>query len=174
MGGLKIVVAGPKGSGKSAISAYLSGQSDILRVDSYSATAGVRILEFDTSVKGHADPASVELWDASGDHAYENCWKAIMQDADGVILVYNPDGPGQDQQLGDWFEFFVRKNGLKDEQCMAIAFRTATENAERFRPPQLFSKITAALQTTDKTKEIREMFDDFVKTIITVNQRARK
>ena len=41
-----------------------------------------------------------------------------MADTDGVILVYNPDIPSQDQQLLDWFEFFVRKNGLSDEQCM--------------------------------------------------------
>lgn len=49
---------------------------------------------------------------------FEGCWKAIMTDADAVILVYNPDAPSQDQQIMDWFEFFVRKNGLRDEQCM--------------------------------------------------------
>ena len=43
-----------------------------------------------------------------------------MADSDGVLLVYNPDAPSQDQQLVDWFEFFVRKNGLKDEQCMVF------------------------------------------------------
>ena len=91
MPGFKIVVAGPQGSGKSAISSFLAGQTEGLRVDSYSATAGVRILEFDTQVKSVSEPVSVELWDASGDHAYENCWKAIMQGADGVVLVYNPD-----------------------------------------------------------------------------------
>ena len=41
-----------------------------------------------------------------------------MDEADGVLLIYNPDAPSQDQQLGDWFEYFVRRNGLKDEQCM--------------------------------------------------------
>jgi Rab-like protein 5 len=174
MPGFKIVVAGPQGSGKSAISSFLAGQTEGLRVDSYSATAGVRVLEFDMQVKSVSEPVSVELWDASGDHAYENCWKAIMQGADGVVLVYNPDSPGQDQQLGDWFEFFVHKNGLKNEQCMVIALRTAGSNADKFRPPALFSKVTAALQTPEKAKEIREMFEDFLKMVSTANQRARK
>jgi len=175
MPGLKLIVAGPKGSGKSAIASYLSGHNEgSIKIDQYNPTAGVRILEFDTPVKGANEPVSVELWDASGDHAYENCWKAIMQDADGVILIYNPDSPGQDQQLGDWFEFFVRKNGLKDEQCIAIAFRTALESAERFRPPPLFSKVTAALQTAANSQEIKEMFSDFMKSLSTLNQRSRK
>lgn len=54
---------------------------------------------------------------------FEACWKAIMLDADGVVLVYNPDSPGQDQQLQDWFNFFVRNNGLKEEQCLIFAHR---------------------------------------------------
>ncbi len=41
-----------------------------------------------------------------------------MSDADGVILMYNPDSPAQDQQIVEWFEYFVKKNGLTDEQCM--------------------------------------------------------
>jgi len=66
-------------------------------------------------------------------YRYEGCWRAIMADADGVVLVYNPDAPSQDEQLLDWFDFFVKKNGLKDEQCMIFAHRSADSN-ERFRP----------------------------------------
>ena len=91
MGGVKLVVAGPKGCSKSSISSFLSGQADRINLDTYNPTAGVRILEFDTQVKGYNDPISVELWDASGDHQYENCWKGILDGADGVILIYNPD-----------------------------------------------------------------------------------
>ncbi len=43
-----------------------------------------------------------------------------MTSTDGVILVYNPDAPAQDQQIADWFDFFVRRNNLKDEQCMVF------------------------------------------------------
>ena len=57
-----------------------------------------------------------------------------MADADGVILVYNPDAPSQDQQINDWFDYFVKKNGLKDEQCMILAHRTSPSGGDRFRP----------------------------------------
>jgi precorrin-3B methylase len=56
-----------------------------------------------------------------------------MNEADGVILIYNPDAPGQDQQLGHWFDFFVKNNGLSDEQCLIFAHRVNPSN-ERFRP----------------------------------------
>ena len=56
-----------------------------------------------------------------------------MNEADGVLLVYNPDAPAQDQQIGDWFDFFVRKNGLRDEQCMVFAHRQSLNNNEKFR-----------------------------------------
>ena len=56
-----------------------------------------------------------------------------MADADGVILIYSPDVPSQDQQLNDWFDYFVKRNGLRDEQCIILAHRTGN-NSERFKP----------------------------------------
>ncbi len=67
-------------------------------------------------------------------YSYEACWRSIMHEADGVILIYNPDSPGQDQQIGDWYDFFVRKNGLKDEQCLVFAHRLGQGSSDRFRP----------------------------------------
>lgn len=55
-----------------------------------------------------------------------------MAYTDGVILVYNPDAPSQEQQLNDWFDFFVRRNGLKDEQCLIFAHRSGS--SEKFKP----------------------------------------
>jgi len=63
-----------------------------------------------------------------------------MLDSDGVVLIYNPDAPSQDQQLNDWFDFFVKRNNMKDEQCLILAHRTgnvggnSVSTAERFRP----------------------------------------
>jgi intraflagellar transport protein 22 len=131
---LKVVFAGPKGVGKSDAANFISGQSDKLIVkDRYEPTSGVRILEFDMTLRGVSDDINIELWDCSGDHQYESCWKAIMHESDGVVLMYNPDVAGQDQQLGDWFDYFVRRNGLKDEQSMVFAHRTG-DSSEKFRP----------------------------------------
>jgi GTPase SAR1 family protein len=57
---LKLVVAGPKGSGKTTISNFLSGSKETLKIDKYDPTYGLRILEID----------DVEIWDISGDQMY--------------------------------------------------------------------------------------------------------
>lgn len=165
---LKIVLVGPKGAGKTSIGNYLVGQSQILCPENanYDPTAGVRILEFEARNHG------IELWDASGDHKYETCWKAIMADTDGVVLVYNPDAPSQDQQINDWFDYFVKKNGLKDEQCMILAHKTSAGSSERFRPPPLFSRVSAALTGVNSGPDIKAMFDKLAAEIASEKQQS--
>lgn len=63
-----------------------------------------------------------------------------MHESDGVVLIYNPDAPGQDQQIGDWFDFFVRKNNMKDEQCIVFAHRQ-NEGSDKFRPRKLYTLL---------------------------------
>ena len=99
----------------------------------YNPTAGVRIIEFESKISGSVE--NIELWDSSGDHSYESCWGAIMNEADAVLLIYNPDAPSQDSQLGDWYDYFVKRNGLRDDQCLIFAHRLSNSNSgERFRP----------------------------------------
>lgn len=59
-----------------------------------------------------------------------------MAYTDGVILVYDPDSPGQDQQLTLWYDFFVKRNGLRDEQCLIFAHRGNSN--EKFKPRKIF------------------------------------
>jgi GTPase SAR1 family protein len=54
---LKLVLLGPKQSGKSTIANFLSGNSNTLLNENYDPTYGLRILETDLT----------ELWDSSGD-----------------------------------------------------------------------------------------------------------
>jgi len=95
MSALKVVVAGPKGTGKTTISDFLANQTQELGGVYSEPTIGVRILEFEL---GGSRSVNIELWDSSGDNSFESCWKAIMADADAVVLVYNPDAPSHDQQ----------------------------------------------------------------------------
>ena len=69
-----------------------------------------------------------------------------MAEADGVVLIYNPDAPSQDQQIGDWFEFFVRKNGLKDDQCRVFA-HSNNPTSERFRPRKLLDNCSPSFSS---------------------------
>mmetsp|Transcript_12403 Transcript_12403/g.11237 ORF Transcript_12403/g.11237 Transcript_12403/m.11237 type:complete len:171 (+) Transcript_12403:19-531(+) len=167
---LKIVVAGPKGSGKTIISNFLSNQSESLISDRYDPTAGVRILEFELRIAGITDVINIQLWDSSGDPIYEKCWKAIMFESDGVLLVYNPEAAGQDQQINDWFDYFVKRNGLKDEQCVIFAHKTSN-NTEKFRPPPLFSKVIASLTTNQSGQEIKNIFENFMKDVCHIKAR---
>jgi len=50
MSALKVVVAGPKGTGKTVVSNFLAGQSETLDVEKYDETAGARILEMEQQV----------------------------------------------------------------------------------------------------------------------------
>lgn len=64
---LKIIVVGPKGSGKSTLSNFLLGQSESISNVPYQPTVGCRILENDFPGQGNQTVA-VEMWDASGDN----------------------------------------------------------------------------------------------------------
>lgn len=170
---MKILIAGPKSVGKTIISNFLANQTEKIIADKYSPTVGVRILEYDIKLPGVPEQVNVELWDASGDYTYEACWRAIMHEADGVLLVYNPDAPGQDQQIGEWFEYFVRKNGLKDVQCLLFAHRQNTSTgAEKFRPPSLFSRITSLLTTQQNDREMKDTFENFLKEVHNTKSRG--
>merc|ERR1711934_1130292 len=88
----KIMVAGPKQSGKSSISDFLASHRDAPK-DNYDPTAGVRIQEFEATVSGSSSNndgtrIAVELWDMSGDFVkYQNTWPAVQADCDGCLFV---------------------------------------------------------------------------------------
>ena len=89
---LKIIVVGPSKSGKTFFSNLLAEVRVAERTlgaadeDAYSATAGVRILEFERSVNtgNGMQSVSIQLWDSSGDNGKENLWPAIQKDAAGA------------------------------------------------------------------------------------------
>merc|ERR1711934_137511 len=88
----KIMVAGPKQSGKSSISDFLASHRDAPK-DNYDPTAGVRIQEFEATVSGSSSNndgtrIAVELWDMSGDFVkYQSTWPAVQADCDGCLFV---------------------------------------------------------------------------------------
>jgi intraflagellar transport protein 22 len=34
--------------------------------------------------------------------SYEGCWPAILTDAHGIVLVYNPEKPAHEQEIALW------------------------------------------------------------------------
>lgn len=67
---LKIIVVGPKNSGKTTISNFLMGQTAEITGGEYQPTIGCRILEAEYPSGGN-QMVNVELWDASGDNRYD-------------------------------------------------------------------------------------------------------
>jgi len=91
----------------------------------------------------HGYTQSVELWDVSGNSAFESGWPAVSQHADGVVLVYNPEKAGNDVEVGDWFDEFAKGNprvGDLAAQCLVLAHRPAP-SAQR-----IASKIPAKVK----------------------------
>ena len=117
---MKIVIAGPKEAGKSIIANFLASQTESLLVTDYVPTEGVRfvtvfsfssffklpfpssILETD-QIATRGRSTTIELWDASGDSAFEDCWPALLDECNGLILVYNPENPAHEDELTLWF-----------------------------------------------------------------------
>ena len=93
---LKIVMVGPSRSSKSALSLFLCGHSEALTSKALGPTVGVRVVEAERA------GTQVELWDVSGDQAYEGTWPAIQKDMAGVLFVYNPEVAEHLKELELW------------------------------------------------------------------------
>ena len=59
---------------------------------------------------------------------YESCWPAISDDTNGIIFVLNPNESSHAKELNQWFTFFVKDSGLREEVCMVIVNRFTTED----------------------------------------------
>ena len=142
----KILIIGPQRCGKTRIANCLSDFETSPNFEQYNQTAGVRILESERvirvegrSVRQQVRPlprapnsppyspaharasAQVEIWDCSGDKKYENCWPAILRDAHGVIMVYDPTVKTQEKDIELWHKAFVHGMNLPDSQARDAA-----------------------------------------------------
>ncbi len=164
---MKVIICGPKESGKTSISNFLanSSASNVGSAEPYSPTIGCRILEF-TQLG-----LDVELWDVSGSQQYEACWPAIMaptstkstDPVDGVVLVYNPEIPTHDTEVGLWYDLFVKQAGLPDSKCLVFVHRVEPKGGYRTRAPPKLEGCKVINTTFESTIEVREAFDDFLR-----------
>ncbi|XP_032236763.1 intraflagellar transport protein 22 homolog isoform X2 [Nematostella vectensis] len=167
----KILVLGPCESGKTVIANFLSDATETSGGD-YHPTQGVRILEFECNsieiTPGRTANCEVELWDCSGNHRFSTCWPAFQKDANGVIIVYNPDQPNQDKDLETWYTQFVQTQMLKDSQCIVFAHHKpmGTERTRTQIPPSL-SKVTCVHTNLDEDPDsVREDFKNFLAKVL--------
>ncbi|EYC06008.1 hypothetical protein Y032_0079g1302 [Ancylostoma ceylanicum] len=170
----KILVLGPCKAGKTAISNYLGEQVDMESLGEYRPTKGVRIVEFEShelEIHQQRVEVDVELWDCSGDERYRDCWPALLDSIEGVILVANPDeNKGEDLRL--WYQEFIAKSNLDPENVLVVLNevgekRTNDGAISEFQlPPQLSSAVCAACNLQHEGDQLRLEFNQFLMTII--------
>nr|CDJ87135.1 Rab-like protein 5 [Haemonchus contortus] len=82
----------------------------------------VRIVEFEShelDIRRQRIEVDVELWDCSGDLKYRDCWPAIRDGIEGVILVANPDeNTGEDLKI--WYDEFIASSNLDPENVLIV------------------------------------------------------
>lgn len=167
----KVLVLGPCESGKTVISNFLSDATETSGGE-YHPTQGVRILEFECNgieiSLGKTANCEVELWDCSGNHKFSTCWPAFQKDANGVVIVYNPDEANHDKELETWYSQFVQGQNLKDSQCIVFAHhRPSAADLTRTQLPSSLSRVTCVQTNLDEEPEaVRDEFHNFLAKVI--------
>ena len=165
---IKILFVGPKDAGKSTLGNFISDavqNADNPAMAPTRPTVGCRVLEFERNVRRGTSQvkAAVEIWDISGDRAYEGGWAAARHNAVGVVFVYDGDKPGDDKDLDQWHKWFAEPLGLSDAQCLVLCHYKA--EIGRFKPPasKTWSKVHR-VQTNleEKGQVIKDEFSKFL------------
>ncbi|XP_061211486.1 intraflagellar transport protein 22 homolog isoform X1 [Neopsephotus bourkii] len=172
----KVLLVGPRESGKSVLANFIS--ENIKGIGSYSATQALRILEYEMpnfNTKGAG--CRFELWDCSGDQKFETCWPALMKDSHGVIIIFNPELPSHLKEIEMWYSCFVQQQSLLDSQCLLVAHHKPgsggdTEDLSLAYPLNRLKLIHSNLE--DDPEDVRMEFMKYFKSIITLINESRE
>ncbi|XP_037230966.1 intraflagellar transport protein 22 homolog [Falco biarmicus] len=174
----KVLLVGPRESGKSVLANFVS--ESIEGIGSYSPTQGVRILEYEkpnlnSNSKGVG--CRFELWDCSGDQKFETCWPALMKDSHGVIIIFNPELPSHLKEIEMWYSCFVQQQPLLDSQCLLVAHHKPgsagdTEDLPLAYPLNKLKLIHSNLE--EDPEDVRMEFMKYFRSIITLLNESRE
>ncbi|XP_074016816.1 intraflagellar transport protein 22 homolog isoform X2 [Numenius arquata] len=144
----KVLLVGPRESGKSVLANFVSESTE--GIGSYSPTQGVR---------------------------FETCWPALMKDSHGVIIIFNPELPSHLKEIEMWYSCFVQQQPLLDSQCLLVAHHKPgsagdTENLSLAYPLNKLKLIHSNLE--DDPEDVRMEFMKYFKSIITFINESRE
>ena len=164
----KIVIVGPCKSGKTYFSNFLAS-STTPSSGEYYPTKGVRILEFSTTANlpqtGKLLDCEVELWDCSGDRAYEACWPAIASGAHGLLVLYNAE-QFDPEEVESFYRIFSERIGLKEYQCLLVGNKRSAAQG-RAALPSYLSRVQHVLANIELDPDsIRTNFNEFLSHIL--------
>ena len=163
----KVLVMGPKRCGKTRIANFLASHDEAPNFAAYTPTKGARILEFEDSVMAGKKSvnAACELWDCSGDRQYEGCWPAILRDASGVVLVYDPTIREQEKDIELWYKSYCARLGLKEGQVLVFAHCSSAGGRNTYQAPRALDKfkfLNTTLDNEDVSRSMKELFKTFL------------
>ncbi|XP_009558469.2 intraflagellar transport protein 22 homolog [Cuculus canorus] len=175
MQGAKVLLVGPRESGKSVLANFVS--ESIEGIGSYSPTQGVRILEYEMNSNRKGGACQFELWDCSGDQKFETCWPALMKDSHGVVIVFNPELPSHLKEIEMWYSYFVQQQPLLDSQCLLVAHHKPgstghTENLSLAYPLNKLKLVHSNLE--EDAEDVRMEFNKYFRSIITFINESRE
>ncbi|XP_069741019.1 intraflagellar transport protein 22 homolog isoform X2 [Narcine bancroftii] len=174
----KLLVVGPRESGKTVLANFLSDAIEAIGGD-YSPTQGVRVLEFEclnVNAGGKNVGCEVELWDCSGDQKFETCWPALMKDSNGVIIVFNVDVPSHLKEIETFYSHFVQQQRLQDSQCLLIAHHKPSSATGRGQPglAHHLNKLNLIHSNLEEDpEEVRAAFRQYLGTIVSSLSESR-
>uniref|UniRef100_A0A8C5JHV9 Intraflagellar transport 22 n=1 Tax=Junco hyemalis TaxID=40217 RepID=A0A8C5JHV9_JUNHY len=144
----KVLLVGPRESGKSVLANFVSESTE--GICSYSPTQGVR---------------------------FETCWPALMKDSHGVIIIFNPELPSHLKEIEMWYSCFVQQQPLLDSQCLLVAHHKPgsagdTENLSLAYPLNKLKLIHSNLE--EDPEDVRMEFIKYFKSIINIINESRE
>ena len=97
----KVLVIGPSRSKKTGLVNFLAGLQDgVIPLSPTAPTVALRICNATPSAAlSSSVPGGIELWDVSGDQAYEATWPAIATDAKAILIVFDAEAVGASVSL---------------------------------------------------------------------------
>lgn len=167
----KILIVGPARCGKTRVGNYLAEFfNDSPDFEKYNPTVGVRIHEFEREVKRNRRSINlqVEMWDCSGDKKYENCWVAILREAQGVVLVYDPTDKAQEKEVEMWYKAYIQPLKLSSTQILLLAHQKDATVFRKYQAPQSLASFGFActtLESDDGIDSMRQSFDSLLQSV---------
>ncbi|XP_019400981.1 PREDICTED: intraflagellar transport protein 22 homolog isoform X1 [Crocodylus porosus] len=174
----KILFVGPSEAGKSVLANFVSESAE--GAGGYVPTQGLRILELETpelgAGGGKGAGCRLELWDCGGDPKFESCWPALMKDAHGVVIVFNPDLRSHLKEIETWYSCFVQQQQLLDSQCLLVAHHkpgSAVESEGPFKAAPLNKLKLIQSSLEEDPEDVRMEFMKYFKSIVNLLNESR-
>lgn len=132
----------------------------------YQPTKGVRILESEKKVQRNGNSSiNVECWDVAGDQTMEKCWPAIMENADGVMLCYNPGNRTQEHEITLWYEWFITNTAIAPGKCLLLVHDKDGKNKSGSSLNGLLGELKTVHTNPRALEQLRDEYEDYIATL---------